>query len=39
MIEALLQPSAWGSPLGIGVFLVCLGVFLYLLKAANQKDD
>ncbi|GEM_PF-2151945 len=39
-MEELLNPSSWGSPLGLGVFLVCLGLFIYLLSLAgkNKKE-
>ncbi len=37
-MELLLSPVAWGSPLGVGVFLICLGVFLFLLKKAERND-
>lgn len=36
-IEALLQPMAWGSPLGVGIFLICLGLFIYLLSLADRN--
>ena len=26
----------WGSPIGIGVFLVCLGGMIYLLTKADE---
>jgi len=25
----------WGSPIGTGIFLLCLGVFIYLLSKAD----
>jgi hypothetical protein len=28
----------WGSPIGIGIFLVCLGGMIYLLSKASKKD-
>jgi len=28
----------WGSPIGIGIFLVCLGGMIFLLTKANKKD-
>jgi len=37
ILEALLSPVSWGSPLGVGVFLLCLGVFLYLLSLAEKN--
>ncbi|MFP4403655.1 MAG: hypothetical protein ACLFPJ_04855 [Candidatus Woesearchaeota archaeon] len=37
MLEALLSPEAWGSPLGVGIFLMCLGVFIYLLSLADKN--
>ena len=36
VLEALSQPIAWGSPLGVGIFLVCLGIFLYLLSLTEK---
>lgn len=27
--------SGWASPVGLGIFLVCLGGFLYLLHLAT----
>ena len=26
----------WGSPIGIGIFLVCLGGMIYLLSKADE---
>jgi hypothetical protein len=26
----------WGSPIGIGIFLVCLGAMVYLLTKADE---
>jgi hypothetical protein len=37
MIDALFNPAAWGSPVGLGIFLVCLGIFIYLLSLADRK--
>jgi hypothetical protein len=31
MDNALLSAEAWGSPLSIGLFLVCIGVFMLCL--------
>ena len=28
----------WGSPIGIGIFLVCLGGMIYLLAKADEKS-
>ena len=28
----------WGSPIGIGIFLVCLGGMVYLLAKADEKS-
>jgi uncharacterized membrane protein len=30
--------EAWTSPIGIGIFLVCLGFFILLLSKADQKS-
>ena len=27
----------WGSPIGIGVFLVCIGSLIFLLSRANTS--
>ena len=37
MIDTIFTPAAWGSPIGLGIFLVCLGVFIYLLRLADKK--
>ena len=31
----------WGSPIGLGIFLACLGAMIYLLSHAkdDKKDD
>ena len=29
----------WPGPIGIGIFLVCLGVFLFLLSKSQRKKD
>ena len=28
----------WGSPIGLGIFLVCLGGMIYLLTKADEKS-
>ncbi len=28
----------WGSPIGIGVFLLCLGGMIFFLSRASKKD-
>ena len=38
MFEALFSPVAWGSPLGVGLFLICLGIFLYFLSLADKNS-
>jgi hypothetical protein len=38
-MSALFSPIAWGSPGGVGFFLVCLGIFLYLLGRTGGKND
>jgi len=37
MFEALLSPAAWGSPLGLGIFFVLLGLFIYILSLADRN--
>ncbi len=29
----------WTGPIGIGIFLACLGAMLYLLTKANEVDQ
>ena len=29
----------WGSPIGIGIFLVCLATMIFLLSKAGQKKN
>ena len=33
MIEALLSPMGWGSPVQMGIFLVCIGILMVCLGA------
>jgi hypothetical protein len=28
----------WGSPVGTGIFLVCLGAMIYLIAKADEKS-
>lgn len=28
----------WGSPIGIGIFLLCLGGMIFLLTKSSKKD-
>ncbi len=37
MTSALFSPENWGSPVGLGIFLVCLGIFIYLLSLADRN--
>lgn len=36
-MEQLLEPSAWGSPVGVGLFLLMLGGFIVLLSIADKN--
>ena len=39
-MNSLFSPANWGSPLGVGLFLICLGIFIYLLALADKvKKD
>jgi len=29
----------WGSPIGIGIFLLCLGGMIFLLSKAGKKKE
>jgi hypothetical protein len=35
-MESLWLALYWGSPIGIGIFLVCLGGMIYLLSKADE---
>lgn len=35
-MESLWLALYWGSPIGLGIFLVCLGGMLYLLSKADE---
>ena len=37
-MESLWLALYWGSPIGIGVFLVCLGGMIYLLSKADETS-
>ena len=28
----------WGSPIGIGIFIICLGGMIFLLSKAGKKE-
>ena len=38
-MDELYAIFGWGSPIGIGIFLVCLGGMIYLLSKANKKKQ
>jgi hypothetical protein len=35
-MESLWLALHWGSPIGLGIFLICLGGMLYLLAKADE---
>ncbi len=35
-MEQAFDVTAWTSPLGIGLFLVCIGLFIFLLSKSDQ---
>lgn len=35
-MESLWLALYWGSPIGLGIFLICLGGMLYLLAKADE---
>jgi len=37
-MESLFLILGWPGPIGIGIFLVCLGAMLYLLAKADEID-
>jgi len=38
-METLFLLLGWGSPVGIGIFLVCLGGMIFLLSKSREKKD
>jgi hypothetical protein len=35
-MEILFSPANWGSPVGLGIFFISLGLFIYLLSLADK---
>jgi hypothetical protein len=35
----LMLVLGWGSPIGIGIFLLCLGGMIFFLTKANKKQE
>ena len=35
-METLFLLLGWGSPIGIGIFLVCLGTMIWLISKADE---
>jgi len=29
----------WSGPIGVGIFLVCLGLFIWLLSKSGKESD
>jgi hypothetical protein len=38
MADTLFLILGWSGPIGIGIFLVCLGGMIYLLSKADEKS-
>jgi hypothetical protein len=38
-MEDLFLVLGWGSPIGTGIFLVCLAGMIYLLAKASKKKE
>jgi hypothetical protein len=38
-MDNLMLILGWGSPIGTGIFLVCLAVMIFLLTKAGKKKD
>ena len=36
VMDSLFDPTAWGSPVGLGLFLLFLGGFIFLLSLADR---
>jgi len=39
MMAELYAIFGWGSPIGTGIFLVLLGLFIYLLSKAQKEKS
>ena len=37
-MESLWLALYWGSPIGLGIFLLCLGGMIYLLSKADEMS-
>ena len=37
-MDSLWLALHWGSPIGTGIFLVCLGAMIYLISKADEKS-
>ncbi len=38
-MDNVLLVLGWGSPIGIGIFLLCLGGMIFLLAKAGRKKN
>lgn len=38
-IDWLFGVFGWASPIGLGLFLVCFGIFTYLVTKNSKKKD
>jgi hypothetical protein len=38
-MEDIMLVLGWGSPIGTGIFLLCLAGMIYLLTKATKKKD
>ncbi|OQB06416.1 MAG: hypothetical protein BWY19_00227 [bacterium ADurb.Bin212] len=37
-MSELMLILGWGSPIGIGIFLLCLGGMIYLLSRSDKRN-
>jgi len=37
-VDNLFMIFGWGSPIGIGIFLLCIGGMVFILSKAGKKD-
>ncbi|MFA5317528.1 MAG: hypothetical protein WC369_08925 [Dehalococcoidales bacterium] len=37
-MDNLFMIFGWGSPIGIGIFLLCIGGMVFILSKAGKKD-
>ena len=37
IFKFMIEELTWGSPIGLGIFLVCFSLFVYFLSKSNAR--